>query len=241
MPPRNFRIEFNDPWHFYDKSSKFTIACSVVGEYDAQMTKISKKQWLIAIAAGLAFTFFSAGFTAALLKSGFGSSEVAGWVQAIGATIGIGIAVWVPYQQRENAVRDEKVRSFHHALAVVDDLRGRVTGLQKTFAEGGRPLAFLTSNCAKFLQRYESLYDRELYTYLPGPIVNQITDMSGSFAGIETIVAATAARFENKPNHILPPRTLAPPPGAADPFEALFQKLDDLYTSLEGEAQAIAR
>lgn len=55
-----------------------------------------------AAVAGL-LTFFSAGLVAALRYKGLDSSEAAGWVQAIGATLGIGIAIWVPLKQKADA------------------------------------------------------------------------------------------------------------------------------------------
>jgi hypothetical protein len=56
-------------------------------------------------AAGAAslLTFFIAGLVAALRSKGLDSSEAAGWVQAIGATLGIGIAIWVPLKQKADA------------------------------------------------------------------------------------------------------------------------------------------
>jgi len=200
------------------------------------MTNISKRQWGVAVAGSAICAFFSAGFTSALLSSGLGSSDVAGWVQAIGATAGIGIAIWVPYRQRIEQVRDEKIRSYYHALAVVNDLISRVAYLGKIYSEGNRPLAALTATQATVSRRYESLFDRELYTHLPGPIVDKITGMSGSFNGIEAAVAAKASILDNKPHVVLP----AHPDWftGTDPFQDLCQDLDNLFTALEAEANA---
>jgi hypothetical protein len=196
-------------------------------------------KWTITSLIMMVGAFLGAGLSRALMVKGLESSEVAGWVQAIGATIGLGIAIYVPYQQRLSAVRDEKVRSFHHTMAVVNDLRYRVTGLQDALVKGGHPLAFLTCNAAMLVRRYETLYDRDLYTHLPGPIVDQITDMSGSFTGIEATVAVIAARLNNAPEQIVlaRPQTSVP----SEPLEELFELLDSLFTALEAEAEHLRR
>jgi hypothetical protein len=213
------------------------IACIGSGGYDAQMTNISKRQWCIGAAACLVTAFFSAGFTCALLKNGFGSSEVAGWVQAIGATIGIGIAIWVPLQQRVETVREGKLRSFHHTMAIVNDLRGQVTYLKAIYEEGDRPLAALTTTTSTLLRRFEALYDRDLYAYLPGPIVDRITGMSGSFNGIEASVAFKASELQNDLHATLSPHGSWA--HGSDPFESLYNDLDNLFTALKDEADLI--
>lgn len=193
-------------------------------------------RWLILFSIMMVGAFLGAGLSRALMVKGLESSEVAGWVQAIGATIGIGIAIWVPHQQQRNALREGRIRSFHHALAVVNDLRSRVAYTKSTMRNGGRPLVALTSNIEMLKLRYEALYDRDLYAHLPGPTINQITEMSGSFAGIEMAAALTAARLGNKPEQIIP-AWVGPTPDP-DPIEQLFQDLDRLFTSLETEAKA---
>lgn len=181
-------------------------------------------------------TFLAAGLTRALVVKGLGSAELAAWVQAIGATVAIGIAIWVPYQQKLQAVLEGKVRSFHHAMAIVNDLRGRVTYLHQIYAEGNRPLAALTTTSATLLRRYETLYDRDLYAFMPGPIVDRITAMSGSFNGIEASVALRSSQLDNKPHAMLLPHAW---PEGVSPFEQLYQNLDDLFTHLEAEANAL--
>jgi len=169
------------------------------------------------------------------MVSGLGSSDVAGWVQAIGATAGIAIAIWVPYQQRREQVRDEKGRSFNHTLAVVNDLRGRVTFIKNFMTEGGRPLAALTATSTLFFKRYEALYDRDIYTYLPAHIVDRITDMSGSFTGIETAVGYVASKLDNKPHAMLPASDVWDQSG--NPFDSLYLELDELFTLLDAEVR----
>ena len=193
-------------------------------------------RWLILFLILMVGAFLGAGLSRALSVKGLESSEVAGWVQAIGATIGIGIAIWVPHQQRLEAVREGRIRTFHHAMAIVNDLRSRVTYLKKIYAEGGRPLAALTITGATFIRRYETLFDRDLYAHLPGPIVDKILELSGSFNGIETSIAVTAFQLENKLSTVLGP--LPPRPAGEDPFEELYQHLDELWTALEAEANA---
>lgn len=178
--------------------------------------------------------FFSAGFTSAVLSKGFGSSDAAAWVQAIGVTAGIGIAIWVPAQQRRVQVRDEKIRAFHHGLALVNDLRARVTYVKDMLTKGGRPLAALNATASTLFKRYDSLYDRELYTHLPGPIINRIVEMSGSITGVETVVTYVSSAMGNKPSAMMPSSDAWASDG--DPLEKLYQDLDELFTDLEVEA-----
>ena len=79
------------------------------------------------------------------------------------------------------------------------------------------------------LTRYETLFDRELYRYLPGPIVDQIKEMSGSITGLNIMVTLIATQYQNNPNaHVVVPAAREP-----KPFEDLFSDLDDLYTAIE--------
>lgn len=199
------------------------------------MKNISIRQWGIAVCAALVCGFFAAGLTQALLSSGLGSANVAGWVQAIGATAGIAIAIWIPYEQRQAQLRDDKIRCFHHALALVNDLRGRATYLRDFLTKGDRPLATLTSTATLFFKRYEALYDRELYAHLPGPIIDRITNLSGTITGVETVVAFVSSTLDNKPTVMLPPSQVWSQGG--DPLKKLYQELDDLFTALENEAK----
>lgn len=49
------------------------------------------------------------GLASAALSRGLGSSDVASWVQAIGATLGLGIAIWIPYKEKIDAARNAEL------------------------------------------------------------------------------------------------------------------------------------
>jgi hypothetical protein len=66
----------------------------------------SGKHISFALAAGVGCAFFSAGLVTAIAKHDIGSSDAAGWVQAVGATVGLAIAIWIPYKQTVNAARE---------------------------------------------------------------------------------------------------------------------------------------
>jgi len=70
--------------------------------------------------------FLIVGLGAALKSKELGSPDVAGWVQAVGATLGIFIAVWVPYRQRQDAIAsaesDRREAAFRVCLALLDEL-----------------------------------------------------------------------------------------------------------------------
>lgn len=234
MQSRNFRAEFKLLRAFFATLRQIQHCLVSCSRLRCCMNNISTRQWGIAIAACLICAFFSAGFTSAVLSKGFGSSDAAAWVQAIGVTAGIGIAIWAPAQQRRAQVRDEKIRAYHHALALVNDLRSRITYVRNMLTEGGRPLAALNTTASTLFKRYESLYDRELYTHLPGPIVDRIVGMAGSVTGVETAVTYVSSVLKNEPSAMLPASDAWVTDG--DPFEKLYQDFDELFTALEAEA-----
>src|SRR5262245_10553750 len=88
-------------------------------------------------------------------------SMLGSWVSGIGTLGAIIAALYVAREQiRDNKVQDA-VRCIHHAMAITNDLRGRVHYLRTTLAEGGRPLIALTANAESISRRYEALYDRD--------------------------------------------------------------------------------
>lgn len=54
-----------------------------------------------------------------------------GWAQAITAGIGIGIAIWVPYKQREDATRADESRRQDEARRIRLAIRDELCALQK--------------------------------------------------------------------------------------------------------------
>lgn len=85
----------------------------------------------LAIIAGLAFVGV---FVWQFPKS---SSDWAAWVQAIGSIAAIGVAIWVPYKQREDQRNDERLqrsRNRMERLCIADKAIGVVIDSVTTFA-----------------------------------------------------------------------------------------------------------
>lgn len=87
------------------------------------------------------------------------------WVSAFATFAAVLVALWAAKKQADEArqlavdlARDERgqdaVRCLHHSMAVVNDLRGRVTSIRKLLTETPRPLAVLTLNVATTMRRY---------------------------------------------------------------------------------------
>jgi hypothetical protein len=90
------------------------------------MQLISFKQMCGAISAAAALGFLSWGLTTSLIIKGIGSAESAAWVQAVGATLGLAIAIWLPYEQKQNAAKEEtrakREMEVRVCLAIQDEL-----------------------------------------------------------------------------------------------------------------------
>lgn len=87
----------------------------------------AKTDIAIAIASALVCCFFSAGLTTSIIQKGLGSSDAAGWIQAIGATLGLGIAIWIPYDQKNQATKDDIASRREGALRVCIALYDELT------------------------------------------------------------------------------------------------------------------
>lgn len=78
------------------------------------------------------------GVTSALLLTGMNEglkqAEWAVWVQSIGATVGLGIAIFIPYRQRKDAVKLEETRQANEARRVQISIKDELQALQKTFS-----------------------------------------------------------------------------------------------------------
>lgn len=127
------------------------------------------------------------------------------------------------------------VRVTHHALAVVNDLRGRVQYMRAALLEGSRPLAAIRQNAEALQLRYESLYDRDLYRYLSGPTIDLITNLSGSLFGISALAAGLSSSMEGKEHLSVP---LAEPT-ARTKLASAFTSMEDELNSLFSQIQAV--
>ena len=113
----------------------------------SQMKKLSAKQLGIALLAGAACAFFSAGVAQAFISKGFGSAEMAAWVQAIGSISALGVAIHVSIRQSEHAAKmiadsEQKatLRRARSVAAVVlrtyDKLKAIETPMREQFPAG---------------------------------------------------------------------------------------------------------
>ena len=120
------------------------------------------------------------------------------------------------------------VRVTHHCIAVINDLRGRVQFMKLGLVDGNRPLVGITQNAEAIQKRYEALYDRDLYRYLPGDVIDAIGSLSGSIFGLLVLVAEVTSALPEKQGLIL---TLA------DSIKR--QRLDELFSVLDSELYAL--
>ena len=87
------------------------------------MKNISPIQVAISLLAAFVCAFFSAGLTRAIVSKGFGSAEVAAWVQAIGSISALCVAVYVSARQNTHSARliteADKTATLRRARSVV--------------------------------------------------------------------------------------------------------------------------
>lgn len=158
-------------------------------------------------------------------------SMIGGWISGIGALIAVVVALKISDYQIRHAHQQDAIRCIHHSLAIINDLRGRVHSVAMTLGEGNRPLLALTRNAEAIERRYEMLYDRDLYRHMPGPLVDKITGMSGSFFGLFALVEALALTLNIKPDQPIPP----PSGDARKPLLGLLKKLEDELGEIAGD------
>ena len=159
------------------------------------------------------------------------------WFSGLGAFGAIAAALYIGHvQTHENKLQDA-VRCLHHAMAVTDDLRARVCYLRKIVTEGKRPLIAITVSATAISRRYEALFERDLYRHIPGPIVNMITAMAGSFFGIEMLGAGVAAAMDNPLDIEVPAAPLNEEPATS--LKKLEDELLSLWEALEYERKKL--
>lgn len=143
---------------------------------------------------------------------------------------------------RADEKRIEIVQVTHHLIAITKDLKQRVGYVKKLLSDGDKP-AFALVEIAKSVEsRYESLYERDLYRYLPGNCVDIITNISGSVYGIITLaIGIDVVTSQNKMTALkdIPNNGTKPPIESITKLEAELKELIDelfsLRTSLEKE------
>lgn len=85
---------------------------------------------------------------------------------------------------REDDRRRELVRVTHQLLAVTKDLKAKMGYFNKLMADGDKPIAVMVSLVRSIEKRYEALYEKDAYQFLPGQSVDLINNLSGSISGM---------------------------------------------------------
>jgi hypothetical protein len=127
----------------------------------------------------------------------------------------------------------EIVRVTHHSMAVINDLRGRVRYMKIALSEGNRPLVALTQNAEAIQKRYEVLYDRELYRYLPGTVIDGIVALSGAVFGLSALVAGVASALDGKEHAVTPAGNSTDRSVLVQAISELESELDALFSQVE--------
>lgn len=99
---------------------------------------------------------------------------------------------------REDDRRQELVRTTHHLIVITKDLKARVGYVKAMLTEGGRPSLALAKIAKSIEERYETLLQRDVYKYLPGPCVDIITRISGDIFGIVTLAEGIIQTISDK-------------------------------------------
>jgi len=97
---------------------------SIMRDYSIKFVAVSVGAYLIAPAL---LAILVGGLVHAIARRGILSSEAASWVQAIGVTAGIGIAIYVPWRQRNDAVATAEQQRVDNALRVSLAFRDELT------------------------------------------------------------------------------------------------------------------
>lgn len=144
-------------------------------------------------------------------ESSFG---LAAWVQAVGSIAAIIGSFSVAEKSHRDAIERDRqtavenefnrrrqniVRITHHLIATINDMRSRVHYVETSLTRSDRPLAAVIANVKVLQTRYESLFDREAFEYLPGPTIDLLSNMSGSFFGMLTLFSSLEGFVQKNP------------------------------------------
>ncbi|WP_326540737.1 hypothetical protein [Pseudorhodoferax sp.] len=170
-------------------------------------------------------------------------STLGNWVAGVGALAAVIAALVISDRQIREArllARWENmadaVKCLHHAMVVVKELQDRVSHHGSLLELGKQPVTMLTRNSEVIGRRYEALLDRELYRHLPGPVCVKISDMSGSFHGLMSVVDMLAATIQPGPLGIAVLPADIPGKESRDTAHgALMSELKELDTALRSE------
>lgn len=159
-------------------------------------------------------------------------SMVGTWVSGLGALAAVLAALHIATRQAAEQHTHAAVKCAHHSMALVNDLRSRVSYQRKVLYDGSVPLAALATNIQGIERRYEALYDREIYQYLPGALIDRITALAGSIFGLSALSSAVASTLENKLHAVIPARSTGTEKQEQD-IVSLEAELDELFSALQ--------
>ena len=135
------------------------------------------------------------------------------------------------------------VRVTHRLVAVINDLRDKVTFLGKLISEGNKPLTSLRQSIDDIKEGFNSLSDKETYEFLKGDTVDLIASMSGKVFGLVTISDTVYNMYGSTGIQLLPaliPSESSPPTQALlDDLDALDKQIRELRESIELPADLI--
>lgn len=152
-------------------------------------------------------------------------SMTGSWASGIGALVAVVAAVQIATAQMREARLQGSVRCAHYAITLVDDLINRVDYQRKMLTEGGRPIAALLVNADAINRRYEGLFMQEQYLYLPGPAIDIMKRLAGSFFGLKVMTEYLQSSLTALPRTVLPANL--------DSAKGLCTQLDGLLTELQ--------
>ncbi len=131
---------------------------------------------------------------------------------------------------REDDHRRELIRTTHHLIAITRDLEQKILYLKTLLKESETSTIAITEISKSIQQRYETLYKRETFTYLPGNCVDIISNISGSIYGIGVLsTGLESTSVNNSTNKVILPDN--PPIDNLDELASEVGKLiEELFT-----------
>ena len=125
----------------------------------------------------------------------------------------------------ENTRNMNIVRVTHRLIAVINDLKDKVTYLAKLISEGDRPVTTLMLTAEDIKNGYKALSDKEIYEFLRGETIDLIASMSGHVFGLITSADVIHNLYKSTGNFMLPVLNQS---GNPAPTQALLDDLDTL-------------
>jgi hypothetical protein len=151
------------------------------------------------------------------------------WVSGLGTLVAAVVALVIANRQSTAARVSGAVKCIHHSMILTIDIKQRVGYIKKLFVSGERPLIALKQCERRMCLRYEALFDREIYEYLPSEIVDFILELSGLIDGLSAAVAEVVSELGDKDFVNIPPNVRVESSEGIDYF---ISQLDELFDKL---------